>query len=465
MLYLSSFRRGAIVDHYAAMFYNGTIDYNVGTDDTPLWREPLKGEIHTSASNVAHGFNNCVHYEAYGEVNLPSYDAAGEEISSKGYEIHASASKSIKDTWYRATSLVGIVLCADFACTVGSFYEGFISVFLLGEQAGKKRPIAESWLPYGFTDRYGYHSRREAVDRIDGLTYRQFQNLVYYNYGARVVQKPNRKNQAIEYIKNANQAVLDELQPDACLSRNRELVFKECLNSIQDIQTAGIAADVAIDGLLLQAIPEAVNALRKVWLNTGSERLKNLANLDLAVNYGVLAPYRDYMDFFQSIARYYKTGLKPFYKTGKAASHAFEKSNWKYRITTGIQYDPLRASHFEDIFGIFYQAGFGISFAKVWDLVPFSFAVDWLVNIQSVLEQLDAIVSTQRYPIKYCWNTIRAEREMDSPFGPYSVIYYKRIALRHLPSIKVSFDTKGLKGTLSTHNASEALSLLLQLIL
>lgn len=97
--------------------------------------------------------------------------------------------------------------------------------------------------------------------------------------------------------------------------------------------------------------------------------------------------------------------------------------------------------------------------AVVWELVPYSFVLDWFVGVGDWISCLDAGVGVRSF---HCSRSIRVEASgtaeaVRAPARPLSAVhcsYYKRTTTRTLPTPTLTFNSPGLR------NLALALSLL-----
>ena len=65
----------------------------------------------------------------------------------------------------------------------------------------------------------------------------------------------------------------------------------------------------------------------------------------------------------------------------------------------------------EDILSGFKQLGGRINLTNIWDMVPFSFMVDWFLDVSSILERFDTWVESGELPIKQIWYSFYSSYE------------------------------------------------------
>lgn len=454
MLRLMSFKRGQTVRKYS--IYQGCYfaiqwNYCEAANSDPLWSEYIKGTITTTPSG-RDSFNNCAHTELYGVTYIPSYNALGEPLTpGLSWSIVPSPGMSTASVEMTLTNFPGSLAGAYGICHY---------------------PDSGKWVGLGFSISEAGHAKTAASAGrrkdicIKNMSTESEYRPVQLQAKIETISKPNKKNQVVSIIQSAVNVYQNEFDNLFSFSKYDSEGFTQALNNIQDVPTCMIAAGIAIDGLIMQAVSSSTAVLNNLARQGKSlDKLKNIGKLDLAVNYGVLAPFRDYVDFYKTVTQYYKDGLNPFFETGTTTRLSKKLGAWSMELYYGIHYNPMQSNLIQDSFGIAYQAGLGLPPTQIWDLIPFSFAVDWLLNVQGLLETLDAELNSQRYPVKYCWHTVKATRNVRILNTDCSLVYYNRVALDTVPPISADFSWHGVKGTLSLRNIDEAVSLLGQYIL
>jgi len=175
--------------------------------------------------------------------------------------------------------------------------------------------------------------------------------------------------------------------------------------------------DVHFGDLAMQAVKK-VNAnevnmfaflkdLRRPWEMI--PKLRNLAKLKthadnyLSVNYGVLPTVNDLQTIMQAFKR-----IGPYIDSnGFSTYNAFHGDNvqigtmnsrLEQRIKVAISDDESALSQ---LYARIASAGFDLTLKNVWDLIPYSFVIDWFVDVGSFLERTDTRLRLQRRDIKY----------------------------------------------------------------
>jgi hypothetical protein len=161
----------------------------------------------------------------------------------------------------------------------------------------------------------------------------------------------------------------------------REFDFGEnhyaALCKIDTITNNGIA--------YLKDAKEFINSVKSILLLLhGSVSAKNLADLFLSVKYGFLATYsdtKDYMEFVSSA---------PKIRSGVSATQLDFLPKDCVKAVTTIRYHNDTGLE-EDIYNFFRSFDLLVNPANLWELIPFSFVVDWFTPIGNILNRLDQI--------------------------------------------------------------------------
>lgn len=285
--------------------------------------------------------------------------------------------------------------------------------------------------------------------------------------------------------------------PDQVFNTHAQELTIQAMQGQQDLCSLGMMLEIASDGLICGAMDQIIKNLARAteatrWIPQGAslwatkQRITNLytrvqasAGAYLGYQYGVKAPFRDYSEFWSTIERYWKDGksLQPFWektniyqKGGKILATGSPDVNYSVRL--GLHYDVGNTDLISDTLNILNQYGFGLSFTKMWDIVPLSFAIDWVYNVSSVLETLDAKLNKYRCPIKRVWRSYKAERTFDISSipninqwaGTITETLYDRLLINSLPHISTAVAAKdATKGTMSTSSLDEAVALVVVL--
>lgn len=132
-------------------------------------------------------------------------------------------------------------------------------------------------------------------------------------------------------------------------------------------------------------------------------KLKDLADGYLSVEYGLLPTIDDLKSIVEAFQRSRPYLDKNGFKTYNAvhtipASNSLATLSITQRIKLAIS-DMDEGMH--SLANSLDNAGFFPTFENLWDLIPYSFVIDWFVNVGDILERIDTRLRLARLPIKY----------------------------------------------------------------
>jgi len=153
-------------------------------------------------------------------------------------------------------------------------------------------------------------------------------------------------------------------------------------------------------------------------------KLRNLRNVKthasnyLAVNYGVLPTISDINEIvaaFKRVSPYIDKNGFSTYNAVHRDSRSFGNitETLEQRIKIAIENEDC---DFTDLMNKIHSAGFAPTLENMWDLVPYSFVLDWFIDIGSFLERVDSSLSLLRLNIRYA--TKSRKRTLTMSFSP-----------------------------------------------
>lgn len=125
------------------------------------------------------------------------------------------------------------------------------------------------------------------------------------------------------------------------------------------------------------------------------ENPKNWASLFLSGKYGTRLTIADLKDIMSGISRR-RSELRTWTKSYNIVrSRSIERFEWQFgdidrSLNYRIYYNPYD-NRFLKFIKKLMDWDVWIDFQNAWDLIPFSFVVDWVVNVEDFLEEYDAI--------------------------------------------------------------------------
>lgn len=171
-------------------------------------------------------------------------------------------------------------------------------------------------------------------------------------------------------------------------------------------------------------------------------KLKGAADNYLTVEYGILPTISDLkgiVDAFQKVKPYVD---RNGFSTYSAVRSSFEQVGQlghtiEQRIKVAVQDNDSMMINLIDRIE---SAGFGLTFQNIWDLVPYSFVLDWFIDVGGMLERVDTRLRMLRMDIPYVTQSFKqtlefpALNDYGTPLiGSMSLTRYKRWAVDHCP--------------------------------
>lgn len=178
-------------------------------------------------------------------------------------------------------------------------------------------------------------------------------------------------------------------------------------------------------------------------------KLKSWANALLSVKYGVLPTITDLKSIVAAVR---KRG--PY--LDKNGFSTYSKGHWSsfdgvYGLYTLEQHIKLAVAKEEDdldrLVTSLESVGFWPDLNTLWDLVPYSFVIDWFVNVGELLARLDSRERLARLNIRYTTMSSKESliQEMDEATthvtGKTSLVHYHRWVSDQCPVPPLSLDS------------------------
>lgn len=148
--------------------------------------------------------------------------------------------------------------------------------------------------------------------------------------------------------------------------------------------------------------------------------LKGMSNNYLTVHYGILPTVRDLENIvkaFRNAARYFDKNGFGSYTAGSTVTKNIDSMSYTLvqRIKLAIDDED---NELIDLINKIESAGFLPTFQNIWDLIPFSFVIDWFADVGGYLERLDANFRIARLNIRY---VTMSRKTTSSGYSPPSV--------------------------------------------
>lgn len=240
----------------------------------------------------------------------------------------------------------------------------------------------------------------------------------------------------------------------------------DAVGSADGFHFSRLAAEIAVDGLAVQSLFEIVRLMRKsIQRYSGALRkltavLKVLPSAYVGLQYGVLAPLREYAQLPGVLEQHFKPINYSF--TGNSVA-----SYDDFTVNTRVSLQAQEPTDQKSLFELTYLLRGGFSLDDLWEVVPFSFVVDWFVNIGNLAESTRFNEIYTKLNIQYATVSRSYERIVNLDINGLHTELKHRIYTREyrkadsLPSHIFSFTWGDIKGSWSTSNVDEATSMIL----
>jgi hypothetical protein len=473
------------------------------TSNNDIQATYIRGIIQTDRDKATK-FNDCLHFEGYGDITLPVRDAKGNLVRPGFVDL---TPKFLEDDteWYKVkydrTQLLifGITDTEGTAGRIGQMQPLFISYTKWKE--GSSRPTFTAFclgrIVGAGTLYYVLRSAR-TEQQLDAQVTEIFKHPTAFSIwhqgkSAEIIESADHAktldeaNQWLEALKDCFEWEVSE-----ALREKRADGFRAALVNNRTANTLSVCCQIMADGLICQAMAQIYNNCSRVLSKTskairtqGKKYLRDIKSLqqfaattldaftkgDLAYTWGINAPFRDYVDLAKAAVQ---GTWKPYFDgstVSRTTLPAISGLPIEHQLVHGICYDYFSGSTFEDVMALLHQGGFDLEYSELWDLIPGSFILDWVFNISQVLDDYQATLEYWRYPIRYCWETDRCEGRITFHDSPIRVVLYSRKKVPPssvLSAIQVGgedilFDSN-YQGTFSIRNVKELWCLVYQFL-
>lgn len=187
-------------------------------------------------------------------------------------------------------------------------------------------------------------------------------------------------------------------------------------------------------------------------------KLKNLASIKdlsgdyLAIKYGVLPTISDLKEIFEAFKKALPYRDRFGYSLYTAHHHDEVSTNLMsvaldQRIKIAIADED---SEFLSLLDRLSDIGFDPTLVNVWDLIPYSFVLDWFIDVGGLLERIDTRLRILRLDIRYATMSRKYRRSQDFPtspelpfVGPVDLVRYTRWTQDQCPVPALSASSTG----------------------
>lgn len=197
---------------------------------------------------------------------------------------------------------------------------------------------------------------------------------------------------------------------------------------------------------------DLIPKLRNLQFLKGLRGLKNMSDEYLRVHYGIMPTISDLRSIvaaFQRVAPFidangYKIETSSHYDSVTVGELTFRLEQHVKVASQTEDFDFLQLAAALDSLGML------PNLENIWDLVPFSFVIDWFVNVGSLLERLDARMRVAYLEVKYATlshKTVIFQSFDASEDMPYDItlqwVRYHRWTTDHCPVPNLTLPSVG----------------------
>lgn len=299
-----------------------------------------------------------------------------------------------------------------------------------------------------------------------GTTLRNRWRTAPITKGADIVNDPkaylNRIRESLQFVTRDSIFPLYETGLDDALGN--------AVEKADGFHFSRLAAEIALDGLAVQSLQEIVRKMKRAPskyatpLKKLTAVLKVLPSAYIGLQYGVLAPLRDYAKLPGALEQQFS---RQEYSLVGTSISTYED----FTVNTRVSLQAEEPTDQQSLFELTYLLKGGFSLDDLWEVVPLSFVVDWFVNIGNLAKSTRFNEIYSKLNILYATVSRSYERvvTLDIDGAKYDVVH--RIYTRQyrkadsLPSRIFSFTWGDLKGSWSVSNVDEAASMILSYLL
>lgn len=251
-------------------------------------------------------------------------------------------------------------------------------------------------------------------------------------------------------------------------------LLRELMDTMSDFASVSHIAEIGQKVLPLKGVLDDT---------TLTQVAHRASSLFLSGKYGIELPAKTLLSWADVYTNLPDRLGKEIFPTALRArkSYALKGTNTPGNISgQGYGVMTLGLSTFDDwrdYINAFYRWGLLLSFSDAWDLVPLSFAIDWVwPGVKSVASAVDSVLNSHRLKISYVSRTSRMDlnwsiRGPASELGVQSWVnlpsfLYWRDYSHNVPSIRFleSFNQESKAGTLTYSSLPQAVALLVSFL-
>lgn len=170
--------------------------------------------------------------------------------------------------------------------------------------------------------------------------------------------------------------------------------------------------------------------------------VKQLASAYLGNKYGTQNTIRDTVDIVKYVNGSHRTCSDSLH-----GSASFNKSGSLYSVTVRdgctIRVNPVSRSVFDSTIDALRQIDLLPSLENAWDMVPYSFVIDWIVPIGDILSSIDKSADLARLDVKDCFYSRLIEYQSVASWGVCRRTHFARYSSTPVSPIGVDSYSSG----------------------
>lgn len=203
----------------------------------------------------------------------------------------------------------------------------------------------------------------------------------------------------------------------------------DCYSQIQLWNSNGLAYGRDLT-LVTRAVRDLVKSAKALLISKSpSEAAKPLADLFLSFRYGWYLSAKDTISLLKAdFERAYPMG-----RCKRSSSYTYFRNGYTIVARMSVYCRPYSdsVSALGDLLSMF---DCDLSLQNIWDLIPYSFVIDWVVDVGGILDRLDMLGRLDSYRIFLTGQSLKVSAlraaneilQLDSMVGTVTVRYYKR---------------------------------------
>lgn len=350
--------------------------------------------------------------------------------SSREGKLHnGSKVRQVSCTIYRFWTEKGVLKMyggsgGPYFCTKAEYEEPYFKKYCSGYYVGKAYPES-CVMPQGtLLDVMMSHINSHASSRPIELV----------SYPTKMVMGPYELgyNRAKEYVEGviAGSWAIGNGEMNMATSADAIVLPDLCLQVMNSVSVS----DANVIALVKEA-PDTfsqIGAYQKLLSEKGKNFVKNLSSAELATRYGIaltVADIRSLMDGFQLVLDQWK---KPQTRRKSRCVQWNKRYRGKEVTATGkvaylIRYMPPYLDTLSSFYSMLMSLGLAPTATNLWDLVPYSFVANWIIDVESIFNSLDAFIQQQLLAITVEICSYQFEHTVSiTPTQSVTLEYYQR---------------------------------------